>query len=376
MTNGREVPNRITPYMAPLTVRGRISRVQPKGLAVVNLGFNELPYGPTPKVAEAIAACALRANYYGSPGCGALRGALAQANGLDADAIICGNGSEELLDVIARNFARPGDEILISQFGYIQFEMTANRLGATLVKAPEADFTTDVDALLAAVTDRTRLVFLANPNNPTGTVLPMAGIKRLLDGMPARVVVVLDLAYGEFAGAGYCAKAHELAQRHDNVVVTRTFSKAFGLAGLRVGWAHAPKWMLPGFYAARGMGSVNAMAQAAAVAALADIDIVQGRVTQIVQERERVAAALSTLGVSALPSGANFLLVSVDGAGAKVTEALVEYLFDHAGIIVNRTREAGLERFLRFCLGLPEDNDLLIACVTEFLQQDDITAQQ
>ncbi|PCH67926.1 MAG: histidinol-phosphate transaminase, partial [Rhodobacteraceae bacterium] len=215
MTNGRDYPNRITPYIAPLTVRGRISRVQPKGLPVVNLGFNELPYGPTPKVAEAIAACGLRANYYGSPGCDALRAALAQVNGLDADTIICGNGSEELLDVIARNFARGGDEILISQFGYIQFEMTANRLGADLVKAPEADFTTDVDALLGAVTDRTKLVFLANPNNPTGTVLPMSEITRLLEQMPPRVVVVLDLAYGEFAGAGYCAQVHGLAQQHD-----------------------------------------------------------------------------------------------------------------------------------------------------------------
>lgn len=375
MTNGRDYPNRIPPYIAPLTVRGRISRVQPKGLPVVNLGFNELPYGPTPKVAEAMAACALRANYYGSPGCDALRAALATENQLDAETIICGNGSEELLDVIARNFARPGDEILISQFGYIQFEMTANRLGATLIKAPEADFTTDVDALLGAVSDRTRLVFLANPNNPTGTGLPVFEIKRLLDKMPARVVVVLDLAYGEFTGAGYCAQMHELAQHYDNVVITRTFSKAFGLAGLRVGWANAPKWMLPGFYAARGMGSVNAMAQAAAVAALADIDIVQDRVARIVRERGRVAGELSTLGVSALPSGANFLLVSVDGAGAKVTEALVEYLFDHAGIIVNRTREAGLERFLRFCLGLPADNDLLIACVADFLQQGGITAR-
>lgn len=360
---------RPTPYLVPLTVRGRISRVQPKGLPVINLGFNELPYGPSPKVAEAIAACALRANYYGAPGCDALRQALAQANGLTPETIICGNGSEELLDVIARNFARPGDEILISQFGYIQFEMTTRRLGATLVKAPESDFTSDVDALLAAVTDRTRLVFLANPNNPTGTVLPVAELARLARGLPPQTVLVLDLAYGEFTGFDYCADVHALVQHHENVVVTRTFSKACGLAGLRVGWAHAPEWMMPGFYAARGMGSVNAMAQAAATAALADIDTVRDRVAQIVAERDRVAAALMTLGVSSLPSGANFLLVTIDGAGPERTEALVEYLFDEAGIIVNRTREAGLEHFLRFCLGLPEHNDLLISCIRSFLQR-------
>jgi histidinol-phosphate aminotransferase len=332
---------RPTPYITPLGVRGRISRVQPKGLPLINLGFNELPFGPTPRVAKAITACAPLANRYGGPGCDALRQALGQINGLDPETIICGNGSEELLDVIARNFARPGDEILISQFGYIQFEMTANRLGATLVKAPEAGFVSDVDALLAGVSARTKLVFLANPNNPTGTVLGLEELERLAQGLPTQVVLVLDLAYGEFTGAEYCAGVHALAQQHDNVVVTRTFSKAYGLAGLRVGWAHAPEWMMPGFYGARGMGSVNAMAQAA-VAALQDIDIVQGRVARIVAERTRVAAELAGIGISSLPSGANFLMVTLDGAGPEMTEALVEYLFDEAGIIVNRTREAGL----------------------------------
>lgn len=360
---------RPTPYLAPLNVRGRISRVQPKGLEIINLGFNELPYGPTPKVAQAIAACAERANYYGAPGCDALRLALGKANGLNPDTIICGNGSEELLDVIARNFARPGDEILISQYGYIQFEMTANRLGATLVKAPEAAFVSDVDALLAGVSNRTRLVFLANPNNPTGTAVSIAELARLAGGLPPQVVLVLDLAYGEFVGSDYCARVHELARQFENVVVTRTFSKAYGLAGLRVGWAQAPGWMLPGFYAARGMGSVNAMAQAAAVAALEDIEIVRGRVAQIVSERDRVADALLNLGISSLPSQANFLLVTIDGAGPDVTEALVEYLFDEGGFIVGRTREAGLERYLRFCLGLPEHNDFLINCAKEFVGQ-------
>lgn len=361
-------------YIVPIAMRGRISRAQPKGLPLINLGFNELPFGPTPKVAKAMAATAARANSYGSPDCYALRQALGQANNLDPDTIICGNGSEELLDVIARNFARPDfarpcDEILISQFGYIQFEMTANRLGVRLIKAPETNFVSDVDALLAAVTPQTRLVFLANPNNPTGTVLPLDEISRLMYALPSHIVLVLDLAYGEFTTPGYCRSVHELALPFDNVVVTRTFSKAYGLAGLRVGWAQAPAWMLPGFYAARGMGSVNAMAQAAAIAALDDMDIIHDRVAQIVNERDRVAKALHLLGVSSLPSGANFLLVTVDEAGADVTEALVEFLFDEAGIIVNRTREAGLETFLRFCLGLPEQNDLLIDCFKTFLER-------
>lgn len=355
-------------YLEPVVVRGRIATPQPKGLPLINLGYNELPYGPSPAVAAAIAAAAGQACSYGTPYCDELRAALAQANRLDAEGIICGNGSEELLDVIARNYVRQGDEVLISAYGYIQFMMATRRQGATLVKAPEVDFTTDVEALLAAVTARTRLVFLANPNNPTGTMVPLADLARLVDRVPPHVVVVVDLAYVEFAGFDYCAAVHDLARGRGNVIVTRTFSKAYGLAGLRAGWAHVPPAMLPGLYAARGMGSVNRVAQMAARAALDDMDVVRERVAETVTERDRVAAALAEIGVPALPSEANFLAVSVEGGGAAEAEALVVHFFDDAGIIVNRTREAGMERFLRFSMGTPAQNDLLIASARRFIE--------
>jgi len=364
----QNTPSRPTQYLVPFPVRGRVSRPQPKGLPLIQMGYNELPFGPTPAVARAVAEQGGRVSYYGGPTCDALRAELARFNGIDADQIICGNGSEELLDVIARNFLRPGDELLISEYGYIQFALTAHRIGADLVKAPEREFRTDVDALLERITERTRLIFLANPNNPTGTVLPEAEVARLVEAVPSHIALVLDLAYGEFVGLDYCAAMHALATGRDNVIVTRTFSKAFGLAGLRAGWAQAPDWMLPGFYLARGMGSVNAMAQAAATAAMKEMDVVMERVGQIVSERERVAAALAGLGVSSLPSGTNFLMVTVDGYGADVTEALVEYLFDEGGFVVSRTREAGLEHFLRFSLSLPEHNDLLIGTVARFVE--------
>lgn len=357
---------RPTSYLAPMNVRGRIARAQPRGLPIINMGFNELPFPPSPRVAEALHNAAAAAQSYGSPHCDALRAALAQANGLDPDAIVCGNGSEDLLDVIARCFARPGDEILISQFGYIQFALTANRVGATLVKADESAHTTDVDALLAQVSDQTRVLFLANPNNPTGTMAPLEDLARLADDLPGHVVLVLDLAYGEFAGAGYCADVHRLAQGRENVVVTRTFSKAYGLAGARVGWCHAPGWMVPVLYAARAMGPVNALAQAAAIAALGEPQSVSEKVDLIVSERERLARALGDMGVTCLPSRANFLLAMPQGDAA-LTERLVVHLFDDAGIIVNRTREAGLERFFRFSLSLPEHNDLLLASLRRFL---------
>lgn len=355
------------PVITPLAVRGRIARPQPQGLPVINMSFNELPFGPSPAVAEAIDRAAASASRYGDPGCAALRHALAAENGLDADAIICGNGSEELLDVIGRVFAREGDEILISQYGYIQFPIVANRLGATLVRAPETDFASDVNALVAAVTPLTRIIFLANPNNPTGTAIPVAELERLARSVPSDVVLVIDIAYGEFAGFGYCAAVHGLAEGFDNVLVTRTFSKAFGLAGLRVGWCHAPQWMMPVLYAARGMGTVNAVAQAAALAVLGDMETVRANVATIVAERDRVRTALEQLGVELLPSAANFFIARIPGADPAATETLVDHLFDEAGILVNRTREAGLETFFRFSLSHAQDNNLLVACIGDYL---------
>lgn len=359
--------NRPQGYISPLAVRARISRAQPKGLPLINMSFNEVPFGPSPNVAAAIDDATRKANFYGNPSCQTLRDEIGARNDLDPERIICGNGSEELLDVIARNFVRAGDEIVISEFGYIQFAIIANRLDAELTKVPERDFTTDVDGLLAAIGRGTKLVFLANPNNPTATMLPVQDLERLAEEMPRDVVLVIDLAYGEFTGFDYCTQIHALAARFENIVVTRTFSKAYGLAGLRVGWCHAPEWMIPSLYAARGMGSVNAVAQAAALASLREPDLVQARIDQIVSERDRVAAELTALGLTCLPSQTNFTLVTLGDNDPDRAEALVTYLFDDVGIIVNRTREKGLERYVRFSLSLPEHNSLLVQSVERFL---------
>ena len=356
-------------YLQPMPVRGRIERTQPLGLPVINMAFNELPWPPAPPVARALQDAAAAAQSYGSPHCDALRDAIAAANGLDPDHIICGNGSEELLDVIARVFARPGDNIVIPQFGYIQFALTANRVGATLIKAPETDHTTDVQALLDAVTDRTKVVFLANPNTPTGTLAPVQDLSRLATELPSGIVLVLDLAYGEFVDPDYCAQVHRLVALHENVVVTRTFSKAYGLAGARVGWVHGPAWIIPVLYAARGMGTVNALAQAAAVAALTDMDTVHARVEVITSERSRLTAELEARGCEVLPSHTNFLLFSPPDRDPHTTDALIVHLFDTAGLVVTPTREGGLDAFLRVSLSLPEHNDLLLAALDAFLTQ-------
>jgi len=302
--------------------------------------------------------------------CLELRKTIEKSYGINRENIICGNGSEELLDVITRNFVNSTDEILISEFGYIQFSLAANRLNASLGKSAEKNYHTSVDNLLAMVNRKTRLIFVANPNNPTGTFINISEIKRLLTNIPSNVVLVLDLAYGEFVGFDYCKQAHDLVEKFENLVVTRTFSKAFGLAGLRVGWCHAPQAMISGFYAARGMGSVNAMAQAAATAVLNELDQIQSRIDLIVSERERVAKALNDLNIETLPSFTNFLLASINNQDEKIIEDLVKFLFNEAGIIVNRTREQGLEGCMRFSLSLPEHNNLLINTCKKFLHLD------
>lgn len=362
-------PARPESVIEPLAVRARLSRAQPKGLPVINMSFNELPFVPSERVAAAIDAATKRANSYGEPSCATLRTEIAARFALEADSIICGNGSEELLDVIARCFVRPGDEIVIPEFGYIQFAIIANRLGARLTKVPEADFTADVEGILAAISSETRLLFLANPNNPTATLVPEEELNRLAREMPRDVVLVVDLAYGEFVGFDYCARVHELVREYENVVVTRTFSKAYGLAGLRAGWCHAPDWMLPALYAARGMGSVNAVAQAAAAAAMQEPELVQERVGLILSERARVVDELAGLGLVCLPSQTNFLLAGWPDGDPARAEALVDYLFDDAGILVNRTREKGLEGYIRFSLSLPAHNDMLLQSVARFLSQ-------
>ena len=331
------------------------------------MGFNELPFKPTEKVSLAIEKIRNNAGYYGDPMCLELRKAIEKAYGINRDHIICGNGSEELLDVIARNFVNSEDEVLISQFGYIQFVLAANRLNASLRKSSEVKHHTCVDNLLKLINSKTKLIFVANPNNPTGTFIPINEIKRLLANIPSNLVLVMDLAYGEFVGFDYCNQVHDLVEQFSNLVVTRTFSKAFGLAGLRVGWCHAPKNMISGFYAARGMGSVNAMAQSAATVALSELDEIQSRIDLIVSERERVAASLLDLNIETLPSCANFLLATISGQGEELIEKLVQFLFNEAGIIVNRTREKGLEKFMRFSLSLPEHNNIMIDTCKKFM---------
>ncbi|MEM1198644.1 MAG: histidinol-phosphate transaminase [Pseudomonadota bacterium] len=355
-------------HISGLKVRQRISRKQPKGLPIINMGFNEMPYPPPQPVVDALSARALHAHRYGSAACNDLRQALSGLNGLPAEQLICGNGSEELIDVVGRCFVRPGEGIVISQYGYIQFSMIAHRLGAKLTKASETHYTAQADSILAAVDETTKLIYLANPNNPTGTLMAPEEVARLVEALPGNVVLVLDLAYGEFVGEDFCRRMHALVGAHENVVVTRTFSKIYGLAGVRIGWAHAPAWMMGGLSAARGMGSVNGFAEGAALAALSAQDTVNARVNELLSERNKMVDALNATPLNVVQSHTNFIMCGVPGEDPDLVDALVGYLFDEAGIVVGPVREEGLGGFVRFSLSLPEHNALLVEAVKSFME--------
>ena len=348
-------------YLTPKTVRGRIARPQPLGLPLINMGFNELPYPPTRRVAQALSQTSERLGSYGSPGCEVLRAKLAELWGLSADRLICGNGSEELLDVIARNFVRAGDEIVISEYGYIQFELTAHRLGARLTKAPERNLRTDIDALLETITPGTRLVFLANPNNPTGTYLPRSEVKRLHAGLPSDVLLVVDQAYAEYLEADEDDGGMELAMAHDNVLVTRTFSKIYGLAGERIGWATGAPHLIDVLNRIRGPFNVTSSGQAAAAAALDDQEFVSRSRDHNAQELARYTAAVEALGnhgLRPIPSKANFLLVLFEGA---VTAEQALNAISDAGYAVRHLPGQGLPNALRITIGHRADMDQIAA---------------
>lgn len=330
------------------------------------LSLNESPFGASPKAIDAAAQRARSANLYPDPPCTALRQALGRAHDLDPERIVCTNGSEEAIDLIARAHAGPGDEVVHSRHGFILFPMVAARVGARAVAAPEPDYRVDVDALLAAVTDRTRIVFVANPNNPTGTWIDSAAVARLERSLKPDILLVLDAAYGEFMDDPAYDDGRRLARGSDRVVVTHTFSKAYGMAGMRVGWMFGPAATVERVNGLRGLGNVNAMAQAAAIAALDDQAYMRDCRSRIAAERDRLAARLSALGLQPLLSAGNFLAVrfadpaAADGA---CQAALAR------GVRLRPMADYGMPEFLRITIGLPVANEAVHAALAAFLSR-------
>jgi histidinol-phosphate aminotransferase len=330
------------------------------------LSANENPLGPSPRAIAAYRAHADSLHRYPEGGSTGLRAALAKHYGLDGRRIVCGNGSDELIGLLVHAYAGPGDEVLYSQYGFLMYPIAARANGAVPVAAPERDFRADVDAILARVTPRTRIVFLANPNNPTGSYLARDEVRRLAEGLPRTCLFAIDAAYAEYVVRNDYSAGAELVDRHDNVVMTRTFSKIHGLAGLRVGWAYCPDGVADVLNRIRGPFNVNAAAQAAAVAALEDVAFTDHTRTHTEVWRGWLGAQLRELGLEVFPSVGNFLLVRFARAPGRDADAADAYL-GRRGIIPRKVAAYGLPDCLRITIGTEAETRALADALGDFL---------
>ncbi len=334
---------------------------------VYKLSSNETPLGPSPKAVAAVKAMAGELEYYPDGAATALREAIAAKYGLDPARIVCGAGSDELLSLLTNAYVGPGDEGVFTTHGFLVYRIAILAAGGTPVIAEETNHTADVDAILAKVTPRTKIVFLANPNNPTGTYLPFDEVKRLHAGLPPQVLLVLDAAYAEYVRRNDYASGLELVATSENVVMTRTFSKIYGLAGLRLGWMVGPAHVVDAVNRIRGPFNVNAPAIAAGVAALSDEAHVAAAVAHNDEWLPWLSREIEALGLKVTPSVGNFLLIhfpETPGRTAKEADAFLT----KRGLILRGVAAYGLSNALRLTVGTEEANRLVVAALADFLK--------
>jgi histidinol-phosphate aminotransferase len=335
--------------MAPFMLADRT--VAP-GLKAVQLAQNESPVGPGPAALAALERSTANLNRYPEADAATLRQAIAAAEGLDADRIICGSGSMELLALLAQAYLGPEDEIVISAYGYVFFRTLAELVGARFVLAPERDYRTDIDAMLARVTPRTRMMLIANPNNPTGSLLPLGEIERLRANLRSDIILVIDAAYAEYVAEPGFDPGAALVDAGANTVMMRTFSKIHGLAGLRVGWGYFPAPIAAIVNRMRNPNNVTAIGIAVATAAIADRQHIAATRDANAKVRNRFIEELRGLGLSPCDSHANFVLLPF--ASAEQAASARIFLKDR-GILIRPMTAYGLDRCLRITLGTDEE---------------------
>ena len=335
----------------------------------IKLSSNESPLGPSPKAVTAIRAAAEGLHLYPDSGSAALREALAAANGIEAARIVCGSGSDELLFMLAAAYLGPATEALITEHAFAIFHIATRARSATPVFVPERNLTTDVDAILARVTERTRMVFLANPNNPTGTVIPFPEVRRLHAGLPEHVLLVLDAAYAEFVDREDYEAGYSLARGSDNVVVTRTFSKAHGLAGVRLGWLYGPPAVVDALHRIRPSFNCSVPAQAAGLAALADPGHMAATIAHNKVWLPWMAEQLKELGLNVTPSAGNFHLV-IFPQDERLNAAAAFAFLKARHIYLRPVASYGLGYALRLSIGTEAENKAVIAALIEFMGKD------
>lgn len=348
----------IRPYVGGESALQGVSRV-------IKLSSNEGALGPSPKAMEALAALAPDIHRYPDGGAGELRAAIAARFGFKAEQIVCGAGSDELLGLLCRAYAGPGDEVLYSAHGFLMYAIAAKSCGATPVAAPEIDLTASVDNLLAAVTPRTKIVFLANPNNPTGTYLPKSEVARLRAGLPDEVLLVIDAAYAEFVSEQDYSCGKEIVEATDNTVVCRTFSKIYALGGLRLGWAYCSPSIAGVLNRVRGPFNVSSAALVAGLAAFNDTEHYARAKSHNEAWRAWLTEKLTALGLTVVPSVANFLLVRFPQEAGRDASAADAYLRGK-GIIVRGMVGYGLGDSLRITIGNGEETEAVAEALAAF----------
>jgi histidinol-phosphate aminotransferase len=330
------------------------------------LASNENPLGASPRAKAVYAEMAGKLDLYPDGGAVSLKAAIAKKHGLDASRIVVGAGSDEIFLMIGRAYLAPGDEMICTRHAFAIYAIIGEQQGATVIEVPEKDFTADVDTLLAAVTPKTKVVWLANPNNPTGTYLSYDEVKRLHAGLPGHVLLVLDGAYAEYVRKNDYASGIELASSNDNVILTRTFSKLYGLAGLRLGWGYAPSHVIDAIERVRMPFNVNLVAQAVGIAAIEDDDFVQKSLEHNDRELARLIAGVRALGLEVMDSVGNFCVVKFPETRGR-TAADAQAWLKERGVTVRGLTGYKMPNHLRISVGTIAGNDAVLAHLKTFL---------
>lgn len=333
---------------------------------VIRMHLNEGALGPSPKAMAAMQAVAARMHQYPGVDASGLARAIGRKHGIDPERILLGCGSDELIQFLCLAYVEPGDEVIHTQYGFLLFPMAAKIAGGVPVSAPDDGFTASVDAILERVTPRTKLVFLANPNNPTGTYVSTDEVRRLRAGLPDRVLLVLDAAYAEYVERNDYTAGIELVEETDNTVMLRTFSKAFGMAGLRLGWAYCPKPVANALYGIRPPYGVNMPSLAAGIAAVEDQGFQDATVAHNARWMPWLQGQFRELGLEPMPTVANFLMVRFPDEPARNAEAARRFLSGR-GIMVREMASYGAPAFIRLSVGSEADNHLLVDAIRDFL---------
>lgn len=338
----------------------------PAGIKPIKLSSNETPFGPSPKAIDAYRAAGAALERYPDGAATRLREAIARRYGLNPARIVCGAGSDELLTMLAHAYLDVGDEAIYTQHGFLLYRIIILANGATPVVAPETGLRTDINAILDRVTERTKMVFLANPNNPTGTYVSFDEIRSLRAQLPSHVLLVLDAAYAEYVRRNDYEAGIELVATTPNTVMTRTFSKIHGLAGLRIGWAYCPEAVADVLNRIRGPFNLSVPSLVAGAAAIEDSAHEEMSVAHNEKWLVWLTGEIEALGLKVTPSVANFILVHFAAAGARTADDADRYL-KQRGIIVRKVASYGLPHCLRITIGSADDNRAVAAALTDFM---------